>query len=167
MTRHNLDSNIAWLLLHGVTPRPDVHATINASSIRAVEVLGEEDIVTEEAQALEKSRVGPLHSRRNRAISAVNVGQTERGFVRQSLPSVAPISSIANLPKSPGIKRTGENGKMGKLSTASRPARQKMLASQHQLATPASTTSTAAPSSLTNKYEASLEDQNGRCSEYL
>jgi bloom syndrome protein len=144
MTRHNLASHISWLLSNEVAPPAGVHARALPPSTTVGEILGpglaEEDT---EPQV-------PRSSPPNRRIpQTANVGQD---FLRPAAPPPTP-------PKLHAREHTtgAAQEPMGKLASASRSTRP-ALVSQHQLATPASTT---ASSSLTQGYATFLRTNNG------
>jgi bloom syndrome protein len=145
MTRHNLASHISWLLSIQVTPPTGVHTLTSTPSI-AVEETASAGLAEEGAE-----HQNPRLSGNRRAAQAVNVGQR---FIRPAAPP----------PPNPPKVDTGENTtraaeeSMGKLASASRSTRPALI-SQHQLATPVSTT---ASSSLTQGYATFLRTNNGR-----
>ncbi|KAF4630535.1 hypothetical protein G7Y89_g7601 [Cudoniella acicularis] len=150
MTRHNLATHISWLLSQ-VTPSADVSraapAIQNPTTVPEIALSNilEEEHIDEEISILSPTRNLPFDQ-------SVNVVQD---FARPSVPVSIPPKSQASAFASSLVE-----GSMGKLKSASRSNRPSLL-SQHQLATPASTTtstltSTAGPSSLTGNYAAFL-----------
>jgi bloom syndrome protein len=143
MTRHNLPSHILWLLSNEVAPPAGVHAITSTPSIAVGEiacaVLAEGD---PEHQI-------PRPSLNRPTIETANVGQD---FLRPAIPP----PNVPNLHIREHTKSAAEES-MGKLASASRSTRP-ALVSQHQLATPASTT---ASSSLTQGYATFLRTNNG------
>jgi bloom syndrome protein len=164
MTRHNLSSHIAWLLSHEVTPRADVHAITPTSSAKPVEAENESVSGWEEEESLdiEEESLGP---RDTLTTPAVNVGHAGEDFVRPPIPSVT--SSSFAIPQGPlGLSRNQQELPMVRQFSAPKPARPGLV-SQYQLATPASTTSTAASSSFAQTYKRFLSEENGTQYEML
>lgn len=146
MTRHNLDVHISWLLSRTVTLPEDVTfaGPPIASAANTAEYAHEPFL---EEQADEEIQRVPLSPSGTRQAAPVH------SFVRPPLPS-----SI--LPKSQ-LRNSVNTESMAKLSSASKSSRPTLF-SQHQLATPASTTSTAGvPATLTQRYENQLRVNNG------
>ncbi len=147
MTRHNLDSHISWLLSHEVTPPVCVHAALPTYS-RIEEGITDEELCEEEPD--EEIIRPPSSPTRNRQV--VNV---VRDFARPAIPSsIIPRSQILEPQKSLSEEA------MSTLASASKSARPGLM-SQHQLVTPASTTTSAAPSSLKQGYATFLRNNNG------
>ena len=150
MTRHNLDSHISWLLSHEVTPPVGVHAAPPTHS-RIEEGIADEGILGKEADE-EIIRSPPNPARNRQVLEEFNDVQE---FTRPSIPSS--IIPRSQMPESqPGLAE----GIMGTLTSASKTARPKLM-SQHQLATPASTTTSTASSSLKQGYATFLRHNNG------
>jgi bloom syndrome protein len=106
-----------------------------------------------EEEADEEIRRSPTSSRGNRQVlEAVNVVQD---FARPAVPSMIPRSQILESQKSAADEA------MGTLTSTSKPTRPGLV-SQHQLATPASTTTSTASSSLKQGYATFLRNSNGR-----
>ncbi|KAH7364424.1 QDE3-like protein [Rhexocercosporidium sp. MPI-PUGE-AT-0058] len=148
MTRHNLDSHISWLLSRKVTPPSGVHARATANSTRGDPVNA--DPVGEEAdQETRKAPPSPFQHRR--AAQVVNVVGT---FARPTLPASVTTKSQLQEPR-----QVLTDEAMGKLSSATRSTRPGLM-SQHQLVTPASTTSSTAASytSLSSNYVTFLKE---------
>jgi bloom syndrome protein len=151
MTRHNLDTHISWLLSQEVTPPAGVHAALPTHS-RLEERISNEEFLGEGADE-ETIRPLPSPARNRQVLEAANVVQD---FTRPALPSS--IIPRSQMPESqPGLPE----GTMGTLTSASKPTRPKLM-SHHQLATPASTTTSTAPSSLKQGYATFLRNNNGR-----
>jgi bloom syndrome protein len=147
MTRSNLGEHIAWLLANGVTPVQAITST-NLTPTAGVVHGGR---VEEEEEELEQDtpRPPPVPAQNRRLAPSVTVIQE---FARPALPSTI-------VPKPQPQGSLGDNS-MGKLSSASKSTRPGLL-SQHQLATPASTSnSAAASSSLTKNYATFLRESN-------
>lgn len=140
MTRHNLNSHISWLLSHKVTPPSGVHASalINPTTAEPVHAS-----FLEEGAEEDISRALPSPPQHSRAAQLVDVVQA---FARPALP--ASLTAQSHLQNS---RQTLTDESMGKLTSASRSARPTLM-SQHQLATPASTTYSTATPSLTSTY---------------
>lgn len=151
MTRHNLDSHLSWLLSRKVTPPPGVHARAPANSTRGNPVSA--DPVKEEATQ-EIPRSPPSPSRHRRVAQVVNVVEA---FARPALP--ASVNAKSQLQDS---RQVLTDEAMGRLSSATRSTRPGLM-SQHQLATPASTTSSTAASysSLNSNYVNFLKEGQG------
>ncbi|PBP18521.1 QDE3-like protein [Diplocarpon rosae] len=146
MTRHNLDSHIAWLLSNTVAPPSGAHARVSVDSTAAEPV--NESPAEEEAEE-ETQRAPPSPPRTRQVAPLVDAAQL---FARPALPPS--IATRSNLQES---RQALGDESMGRLTSSSRSTRPGLM-SQNQLATPASTTSsTAAPSSLTNNYSAFLK----------
>lgn len=150
MTRHNLDVHISWLLSHKVTPPAGVHARAptahNTSSRQSLE---------EEEEFRDIPEAPPSPPRNLRAPRTVDVAQN---FARPALPASVTVRS--QLQEARGIP---VNDSMGRLTSAPKSSRPGLM-SQHQLATPASTTSTTAgSSSLSRSYSTFLREGNGSC----
>lgn len=146
MTRHNLATHISWLLSNEVAPPAGVHARTSTPSTAVRENLVSE-LAEEDTEPL-VSRPSPPN---RRILQAANVGQD---FLR---PAAPPPNAPKLHPREPTTGAAQEP--MGKLASASRSTRP-ALVSQHQLATPASTT---ASSSLTQGYATFLRTNNGGC----
>lgn len=143
MTRHNLAIHISWLLSNEVTPSVGVHSTIASTPSIAAGQIASADVVEEDTE-LQIPR-----PTLNRGIAPpANVGQD---FLRPAIPP-------PNFPKLHTREQTkgAVEESMGKLASASRSSRP-ALVSQHQVATPASTT---ASSSLTQGYATFLRTNN-------
>ena len=146
MTRSNLGEHIAWLLANGVTP---VQAITSTNLTPAAGIVDGGCVVEEELEQ-ETPRPPPVSAQNRRLAPSVTVIQE---FARPALPSTI-------VPKPQPQGSLGDNS-MGKLSSASKSTRPGLL-SQHQLATPASTShSAAASSSLTKNYATFLRESNG------
>jgi bloom syndrome protein len=146
MTRSNLGEHIAWLLANGVTP---VQA-ITSTNLTPAAGIVDGGCLEEEELEQETTRPSPVPAQNRRLAPSVNVIQE---FARPALPSTI-------VPKPQPQGSLGDNS-MGKLSSASKSTRPGLL-SQHQLATPTSTSnSAAASSSLTQNYAAFLRESNG------
>ena len=149
MTRHNLAAHISWLLTSQVTPPVGVHtapAVSLSNSTAAIPTI----YANYEDEHSEDSMPSPLlsPSPKRRVVQTVNVD-----FHRPQLPAkITPPLREAQ------ISIADES--MGKLSSSSKPPRPGLV-SQHQLATPASTTGPAG-SSLTQGYSAFLRANNGK-----
>ncbi|KAL2064908.1 hypothetical protein VTL71DRAFT_4048 [Oculimacula yallundae] len=147
MTRHNLNSHISWLLSRKITPPSGVHAAAPTRSIREDPV--DEDLAGEEEEELDQdvSRAPPSPPQHRGAAQVVNVAEA---FARPALPAL-----VTAKPQLHQSRQTITDEAMGKLSSASRSTRPGLM-SQHQLATPASTTSSTAAShiSFTSNYNA-------------
>jgi len=154
MTRHNLDSHISWLLSYEVTPPVGVHAALPTHS-NIEEEIADEGLLEEGAEE-EITRDSPSPIRTGQVFEAAAV----QSFARPAIPSS--IIPRSQMPESqPGLAE----GTMGKLTSASKSARPKLM-SQHQLATPASTTTSTAPSSLKQGYATFLRNNNGQTPNY-
>lgn len=150
MTRHNLDIHISWLISHKVTPPVGVHAA-PATHSRIEAGIADEEILEEEAD--EGIIRSPPNSARNRQVlEASNVVQE---FTRAAIPS-----SIIPRSQMPEHHPSMAEGTMGTLTSASKSARSKLM-TQNQLATPASTTTSTASSSLKQGYATFLRNNNG------
>lgn len=150
MTRHNLHSHISWLLSHEVTPLVGVQAALPTHS-RFEEGIAYEDLLEEEADE-EIVRAPPTPARTRQILDALNVAQD---FAQPAIPSsIIPRSQMPE--PQPGLAAET----MGTLTSASKAPRSKFV-SQHQLATPASTTTSTAPSSLKQGYATFLRNNNG------
>lgn len=156
MTRHNLDSHISWLLSHEVTFPATLHA-INSAASTAADLV-EEDFLDEEID-FEPPRAPAIPARQTRA--PTNAAQE---FIRPPLPSAKPLLTET--------RREIADNPMGKLSSTSRTNRPGLL-TQHQLATPSSTSGTIASTAgshsrtgsragLTGNYAAQLERERGK-----
>jgi bloom syndrome protein len=150
MTRHNLDSHISWLLSHKVTPPVCVHAAPSTHS-RIEQGIAEEEILEEEADE-EILRSPPNPPRNRQVLEAFNVVQE---FTRPAIPS-----SIIPRSQMPEPHTIMTEGTMGTLTSASKSERSKLI-TQNQLATPASTTTSTASSSLKQGYATFLRNNNG------
>jgi bloom syndrome protein len=150
MTRHNLDRHISWLLSHEVTPPVGVQATLPTYS-RIEAGIADEEFLEEEAGE-EIIRSPPNLARNRQVLEAVNVVQD---FARPTIPS-----SIIPRSQMPEPHTSRAEGAMGTLTSASKSTRPKLV-SQPQLATPASTTTSTAPSSLKQGYATFLRNNNG------
>jgi len=149
MTRHNLDSHISWLLSHEVTPPVGVRAALPTHS-RLEEGVADEELGEGADEEIIRQLPSPAP---NRQILEVDVVQD---FPRPAIPSS--IIPRSQWPESqPGLPE----GIMGTLTSASKPTKPKLM-SQHQLATPASTTTSTAPSSLKQGYATFLRSNNGQ-----
>jgi bloom syndrome protein len=151
MTRHNLDSHISWLLSHEVTPPVGVQAVLPTHS-RIKEGITDEEFLEEETEE-EIIRSPPNPARNRQVLETVNVVQD---FAR---PPTIP-SSIIPRSQMPEPHPSRAEGAMGTLTLASKPTRPKLV-SQPQLATPASTTTSTAPSSLKQGYATFLRNNSG------
>jgi bloom syndrome protein len=151
MTRHNLAVHISWLLTSEVTPPVGVHtaSAVSATNPRTItETVYADSEEEEHAEDSTPSQL-PGPSPKRRVVQTVNVD-----FRRPPLPSKITPSLL----REPHYTVLDES--MGKLSSSSKPARPGLV-SQHQLATPASTTGSAG-SSLTQGYSAFLRANNGK-----
>ncbi|KAI9053676.1 hypothetical protein LZ554_002630 [Drepanopeziza brunnea f. sp. 'monogermtubi'] len=151
MTRHNLDTHITWLLSHRVAPPSGAHARVSTNSTTAG--LVNASPVEEEAEEEEETpRSLPSPTRPQRIARPVDVAQA---FARPALP---PSIVARTYQQEPSQALTDES--MGGLKSANKSTRPGLM-SQHQLATPASTTSsTASSSSLSRSYTNFLKDNN-------
>jgi bloom syndrome protein len=147
MTRHNLDSHLSWLLSHQVVAPSDAPATIPAQP----RITRQDTYVEVEADGevpdtqIEVSSLVP----RKRFAQTVN----EDTSIRPALLPSNPIN------KSLCRETTGPLQKsMATLSSTSRSARPDFMSQRHQLATPASSTSS---SSLIQGYAALLRAEKG------
>lgn len=140
MTRHNLDSHITWLLSQQVTLPVGVHSTARSNPTATRRIINTEPEGEGVEQEDHTAPASPAPRQRKRLERAVNVGPE---FLRPTIPpnnnSTQPAEALTTL--------TYES--MGKLGSASRSARPALISQQHQLATPASTTS---PPGLTQGY---------------
>ncbi|KAG0651162.1 ATP-dependent DNA helicase hus2 rqh1 [Hyphodiscus hymeniophilus] len=152
MTRHNLAVHISWLLSSKVTPRLDIHAAPATSTkfSKAATETGYAEF--EEAETVDSIPVPlPSPSPDRQVVRTVCVAAPD--FQRPPPPS----KITPTLPLQESQNRLAQES-MGKLSSASKSARPGLV-SQHQLATPASTTGST--SSLTQGYSAFLRAKNG------
>ncbi|KAK0118944.1 ATP-dependent DNA helicase sgs1 [Cadophora gregata] len=150
MTRHNLESHISWLLSRKVKPASGVNAGVQTYST------GHESVnanAVEEEADLDIPRAAPSPPQHQRPAHVVNVVET---FARPALP--ASVTAKSHLQDS---RQVSTNESMGRLSSTTRPSRPSLM-SQHQLATPASTTSSTAASctSLSSSYMNLLKGQD-------
>jgi len=151
MTRHNLSSQISWLLSHEVTPPVGVHPILTANA-RAAEIRSDEELLKEPFEE-KLLRPAPSPAENQRITQTDNVVQD---FVRPALPP--PTTAKPQVIEPTRIR--GDDS-MGKLVSSSKPQRPGLISQQHQLATPASTTSsTATSSSLTQGYATFLRENN-------
>lgn len=151
MTRHNLALHISWLLSGEFTVPVGGH-TVPASSATNLAARTETIYAESEEEDAEERIRSPLPSPSptRQSVQTVNVPPD---FQRPSLPSkITPQPPLRDLHNS----FAGES--MGKLSSASRSARPSLV-SQHQLATPASTTSSTV--GLTQGYTTFIRE-NGK-----
>jgi bloom syndrome protein len=150
MTRHNLDSHISWLLSSKVAPAVGVHMrnpTAAAAAIEIVDSGSSEDEFGEEFPGV--VRIPDPNRPIPHTINVVH------DFMRPPVPSISSKSQL----REPTNNSREES--MGKLTSAQRSTRPGLM-SQHQLATPASTTiSTAGSSSLRQGYATFLREHNG------
>ena len=148
MTRNNLASHISWLLSHKVTPPVGGHivASPNWTAVLEVPPLDVEEKIAE------KREWSPPQSppRERQSAQSINVGQP---FVGPAHPSSSTVR-----PRAHDLGTTVPEGSMARLSSASKPTRSGLM-SQHQLATPASTTGS---SSLLQEYATFLKS-DGQC----
>lgn len=150
MTRHNLDRHISWLLSHEVTPAPGVHAAVPARSDVEQGIAGEQ--LLEEGADEERIRAPRSPARNWQVLGVANAVQD---FTRPAIPSsIVPRLQISE----PRPSLADES--MGTLTSASKSSRPKLMV-QNQLATPASTTTSTAPSSLKQGYATFLRNNNG------
>jgi len=127
-----------------------VHAALPTYSNKEEEIADEE--LLEEGADEEIIRYSPSPVRTRQVLEAAVVQE----FARPAIPSS--IIPRSQMPESqPGLAE----GIMGTLTSASKTARPKLM-SQHQLATPASTTTSTAPSSLKQGYATFLRNNNGQ-----
>lgn len=146
MTRSNLGEHIAWLLANGATPVQAITST-NSTPTAGIVHGGR---VEEEELDQDTPRPPPAPTQNRRLAPSATVSQE---FARPALPSTS-------VPKPQPQGSLGDTS-MGKLSSASKSTRPGLL-SQHQLATPASTSNyAAASSSLTKNYATFLRESNG------
>jgi bloom syndrome protein len=150
MTRHNLDTHISWLLSREVTPPVSVQAALPTySTIR--EGIADVELLEEEVDE-EIIRPTPSPARNRQVLEVINVVQD---FARPAIPpSIIPRSQMLEPQKALADEA------MGTLTSASKSARPSLM-SQPQLATPASTTTSTAPSSLKQGYATFLRSNNG------
>jgi bloom syndrome protein len=153
MTRHNLAVHISWLLSSEVTPPETVHA-VPAVSSRAPPETVYGDSEEEETEGSMPSPL-PSPSPNRRIVRTVNVAPS---FQRPPL-----HSKITPKPPLPEPHNSLADESMGRLSSSSKAARPGLV-SQHQLATPASTTGSI--SSLTQGFAAFLRAKNGKFMEF-
>ena len=152
MTRHNLALHISWLLSSEVTPPVGGHTVLAVSTTKSTAAT-ETIYADSEEEDIEEPipSPSPSPSPNRRIAQTVNVAPD---FQRPPLPSkITPKPPL----REPQNSFTDES--MGKLSSASRSARPGLV-SQHQLATPASTTGST--SSLMQGYSALLRAENGK-----
>jgi bloom syndrome protein len=153
MTKTNLASQISWLLSHDIAPPVGVHTAVPTAPTSAEEGGTAEDIFLEESlldEDFEEAVLRTISSPpQNRLPEAVNVVQD---FVRPALPPTIPPKVRQQEPM-----RSMTEEAMGKLASASRSTRPGLMG-QHQLATPTSTTSTAATCSLRQGYSNFLRE---------
>lgn len=147
MTRHNLDVHIPWLLASGANSPTFVRGSAVRESAARTN-FGVAD-AQEGGEDFGSSRTAPSPSRNTRIERTANVVQSSpRPQVPSSNFTLQPSRVITNPPADEA---------MGKLTSSSKPSRPGKLLSQHQLATPASTSgSMAAPSSLMHNYSSFL-----------
>lgn len=150
MTRHNLDIQLKWLLSRKVTPPVGAHTLVLSNSFVSVSAV---DIGYLNGEGAEEIQRPPPSPNRNRQVApTVNVAQD---FKRPTLPP--PTFPRPHPQEASQAPAASSMGKLMSSSKSSRPG----LMSQHQLATPASTTSsTAAPSSLKQGYSEFLRDKH-------
>lgn len=159
MTRHNLDVHISWLLSsHKLTPPVGgVSAAVRTNSTSVADITETEADFLDEEDIEEIPRASPAPVANYQVTQTVNVAQS---FVRPPLPS-----SIAPQPQLRDLLNAQADESMGKLASAQRPTRPGLL-SQHQLATPASTTASnsnsKSKSSLTQSFTNSFRDKTGK-----
>src|SRR6266536_1786264 len=141
MTRHNLDSHISWLLSSKVAPLVGVHTRNPRATAAAIEIVDSGS--SEEEVGQELSGVVRSPDANHPIPHTVNV---VHDFVRPPVPSISSRSQLRE------PTRNSREESMGKLTSAQRSTRPGLM-SQHQLTTPASTTtSTAGSSSLMQGY---------------
>ncbi|KAJ5032691.1 uncharacterized protein L3040_009286 [Drepanopeziza brunnea f. sp. 'multigermtubi'] len=151
MTRHNLDTHITWLLSHRVAPPSGAHARVSTNSTTAG-LVNASPVEKETEEEEENPRFLPSPTRPQRIPRPVDVVQA---FARPALP---PSIVARTYRQDPSQALTDES--MGGLKSANKSTRPGLM-SQHQLATPASTTSsTASSASLTRSYTNFLKDNN-------
>ncbi|TVY49103.1 ATP-dependent DNA helicase [Lachnellula occidentalis] len=156
MTRHNLDVHISWLLSHQVTPPVGgVSVAVRTNSTPAADITeAEADFLEEEIEDIPRVSTPVANCQ---VTQSVNVVQS---FVRPPLPS-----SIAPQPQLRDLINAQAYESMGKLASAQTSTRPGLL-SQHQLATPASTTASNSNSkskpSLTQSFTDSFRDKTGK-----
>lgn len=153
MTRNNLKDQISWLLSSKVTLPEGVPARVPTISTAVID-FGEPDLA--ELEALEQYS-SPTPSPAASPIQHYPIPRpVTANFARPPIPApVVPISQPRENAQSFGT------GSMGKPATNQRTIGQGLM-SQHQLATPASTTSTTASSSLRQGYSNLLRERNGQ-----
>jgi len=142
MTRHNLNGHLTWLLSYKVTSPVGVPASTSTHPAAAPQTvhgnIGKdtgEDIGEDRQQEFPRARSIPAPERRIiRTVNAVGgITRPAATIVPKTLPDIAEVLA---------------NDAMGKLTSASRPARPTLMS--QQLATPASTIASA--NSLTSGY---------------
>jgi len=147
MTRNNLDKHISWLLTSKVLPPATVNAQVQVATQQ--EGLGSLGIQAEDLEALEKEDLD---------LASSPVLEQSDAFAPPP-PIRPPLRLVKGTVQSPPILP----GKtvMSRYESNSK-ARAPSATTQYQLATPASTTtSTAAPSTLTASYTQMLLRENG------
>lgn len=154
MTKHNLKLHISWLLSHGVAPPTSgididlVRTNLNRNT--AAQLVEETANISEVAEE-EIPRSAPNPEGNQLPTATVNT------FVRPPLPpSIVPKTHSRNAISG------SEGAQMLKLGSSKKPPRPGLY-SQQQLATPASTTSSAAPpkSTLSRSYANFLREHSG------
>ena len=149
MTRHNLAVHISWLLSSVVTPPKTVHTAPGVSSRAPPETVYEDSEEGETEDSMPSPLPSPSPNRR--IVRTLNVAPS---FQRPPLPS-----KITPKPPLPEPQKSLADESMGRLSSSSKATRPGLV-SQHQLATPASTTGST--SSLTQGFAAFLRAKNGK-----
>jgi len=150
MTRHNLAVNISWLLSSGVNSLTTIHTapTVSITTSRATTRTVYVDSEEGDTEDLIQNPL-PSPSPNRRIVRTVNVAPD---FQRPPLPSKHTPKSLLGEPSNP----LTADEPMGKISSASNTTRPGLVG-QHQLATPASTTS-----SLYQGYSALLRATHGK-----
>ncbi|CAG8974441.1 hypothetical protein HYALB_00004137 [Hymenoscyphus albidus] len=151
MTRHNLNLHISWLISHGVAPPASALDIVqsNANRNTTAHLVEENSNFLEEAEE-ETPRIVPNPARNRTPV------ETNNTFVRPPLPH-----SVAPKPQPREGISASEDSQMLKLGSSSKPPRPGLYS--QQLATPASTSSTAAPpkSTLSRSYGTFLRERSG------
>lgn len=152
MTRNNLDAHLSWLFANKNTPPVGVQPALPTPAVVNLQELGlrEEDF--------EEGFSSPLQSPVQSPIQKRPVSRpTQPDFARPLAPPPPNSNAISqNHPRTSGVEA------MGKYDSGRKPAASGIM-SQRQLATPASTTASVAPSgsTLAKGYAEMLRENNG------
>lgn len=151
MTRHNLEGHISWLLSRKVTTASGVNGRATTNSTRE-DPVNSRTVEEEADQGIPRAPSSPVHHRRT--AQGINVVEA---FARPALPASASAKARLQEPR-----QALADDSMGRLSSTARSSRPGLM-SQHQLATPASTTSSTAASctSLSSTYMTFLKEGQG------